>query len=216
MNKINEAIDEWHLLKHSFYQRWNNGTLSKEELSHYAHQYYHHVEAFPRYISATHSNCISIKNRQTLLENLIDEERGDKNHPDLWLSFCKGLGLSEDEVKNNKHLNIETHNLIDGMLSMSKSSYEEGLGSLYGYESQVPEIAKSKIDGLCKHYNFKAKDDALIFFQVHIEADQWHREESANMITDLDNAVAERAYSAAIKARKLLWNFLDGVEKHYQ
>ncbi|WP_010597846.1 iron-containing redox enzyme family protein [Rickettsiella massiliensis] len=60
-------------------------------------QYYHHVEAFPRYLSATHSNCLSAAAREVLLDNLNDEEgsNGRESHPDLWLQFAKGLGLSE-------------------------------------------------------------------------------------------------------------------------
>jgi pyrroloquinoline-quinone synthase len=32
-----------------------------------------------------HSRCDELETRQVLLENLIDEERGAGNHPELWL-----------------------------------------------------------------------------------------------------------------------------------
>ena len=58
-NTIQETIDQLHLLKHPFYQAWMKGELTMETLRDYAGQYYHHVDRFPRYLSAIHSNCES-------------------------------------------------------------------------------------------------------------------------------------------------------------
>ena len=55
--KLADKLDEYHLLKHPFYQAWNEGKLNREIIKDYAEQYYQHVKAFPRYISATHSLC---------------------------------------------------------------------------------------------------------------------------------------------------------------
>jgi pyrroloquinoline-quinone synthase len=95
---LDAMVQERSLLKHPFYQSWSAGSLSLERLRNYAAQYYRHVEAFPRYLSALHSRCEDIESRQALLENLIDEERGAENHPELWLRFAEGLGVSRDEV----------------------------------------------------------------------------------------------------------------------
>ena len=55
---LGEKLDKFHLLKHPFYQiYWNEGKLNREIIKDYAEQYYQHVKAFPRYISATHSIC---------------------------------------------------------------------------------------------------------------------------------------------------------------
>ncbi len=70
INDLNRILDSKHLLKHEFYQAWTAGELNIDYLKTYAGQYFHHVDAFPRYISATHANCNNIKARQVLLENL--------------------------------------------------------------------------------------------------------------------------------------------------
>ncbi len=74
-----EGLSEKHLLKHEFYTAWSAGTIPMETLRLYAQQYYHHVKAFPRYLSATHSQCEQISARQFLLENLNDEEQDRKS-----------------------------------------------------------------------------------------------------------------------------------------
>ena len=67
--ELGEKLDQYHLLKHPFYQiYWNEGKLNREIIKDYAEQYYQHVKAFPRYISATHSICEDIEKRRILLE----------------------------------------------------------------------------------------------------------------------------------------------------
>src|SRR5438105_4760532 len=86
-----DRLKDRHLLNHAFYRAWNEGSITRSTLQGYACQYYHHVAAFPRYLSATHSQCSDLKSRQVLLENLRDEETGDENHPELWLRFVEAL-----------------------------------------------------------------------------------------------------------------------------
>ena len=88
--KLKNSISAYHLLSHPFYQGWNRGDISKETLREYAVQYYNHVKAFPRYISAAHSKCNDIKKRRILLENLADEEglNGEEPHPELLAPIC--------------------------------------------------------------------------------------------------------------------------------
>ena len=69
--ELNAKLDQYHLLKHPFYKSWNEGKLTREIIKDYAEQYYQHVKAFPRYISATHSLCEDIEKRKILLENQI-------------------------------------------------------------------------------------------------------------------------------------------------
>ena len=58
---LGKKLDKYHLLKHPFYQiYWNEGKLNREIIKDYAEQYYQHVKAFPRYISATHSICEAV------------------------------------------------------------------------------------------------------------------------------------------------------------
>ena len=63
--ELGAKLDKYHLLKHPFYQKyWNEGRLTREIIKDYAEQYYQHVKAFPRYISATHSICDDIEKRK--------------------------------------------------------------------------------------------------------------------------------------------------------
>lgn len=212
MQQLDRQLNENHLLKHPFYQAWSAGKLSIDNLRDYACQYYHHVDAFPRYISATHSNCQNAEARKVLLDNLNDEEgmNGLDSHPVLWLQFTKGLGLSEAAVTSSA-LFPETKQFIEEFMALSRSSYAEGLGALYAYERQIPQTAASKITGLKQFYNI-ADEDTLKFFLVHLEADVEHAEATKTLIKNLPMEEKIAAEKAAKKIAKSIWDMLSGIQ----
>ena len=206
---LDQQISSKHLLDHPFYQRWSAGTLTGGELREYARQYYHYALAFPTFISSMHAQCDDITTRQSLLENLIEEERGPENHPELWLRFCEALGLDRDEVKNGE-MNASTRALIATMKSLAREgALHEGLASLYAYESQIPAVAKAKIEGLAKWYDI----DETTFFDVHMEADVIHSSTSRALLTRLcdDDGKRNAAQNATTRTLDALYGFLDSV-----
>src|ERR1700732_4772713 len=102
LDKIDNDIADKNLLKHPFYLAWTRGELSKEALTDYAKQYYHHVAAFPTYLSAVHAKCDDQTTRRQILPNLIDEEAGSPNHPELRKQFANALGVSEGDLANTE------------------------------------------------------------------------------------------------------------------
>ena len=207
--QLNKKLDQYHLLNHPFYKSWNEGKLTREIIKDYAEQYYQHVKAFPRYISATHSLCEDIEKRKILLENLNDEENRDADHPKLWKNFAIAMGANVDtieEVETDKF----TKDLIDNFFKNGRSTYAEGLASLYTYERQIPEIAETKIQGLKKYYGVNSVE-GLEFFEAHKKADVHHRKECEKLLDSLSEQEQGKAEIAALSTAKHLWNFLSGI-----
>jgi len=214
--RIDDAIGQYAMLKHPFYQLWSEGKLSDATLAEYARQYYAHVRAFPTYVSAVHSRCDSLPVRQLLLENLIEEERGDDNHPELWLRFAEGLGVSRDQVRTAELL-PSTRESVESLKSLtSNADYRLGVAALYAYESQIPEVARTKRVGLKQFYGI---DDprAVSFFTVHESADQVHRQVEMKILSDAcdTNQARDETVAAAQQGAKALWDFLSGVHEAY-
>ena len=214
INKVDKRIAKNHLLNHSFYKAWNAGELEVSTIQEYAAQYFKHVSAFPRYLSAIHTNCEEISIRQELLENLVDEEQGDENHPELWLRFGEGMGKSREAMVQTEAME-ETQELVDIFMKLTRDQRTHiGMAALYCYESMVPEIAENKIDGLKKFYGID-DENTLKFFTVHLHADKWHREVVRNLVCELcDSSVKQEESLAAIdEALYALNNFLTGMER---
>src|ERR1041384_2916680 len=140
LDKIDNDIAAKHLLKHPFYLAWVRGELSNKALTDYARQYYHHVAAFPTYLSAVHAKCDDQPTRKQLLSNLIDEEAGSPNHPELWKQFASTLGAA-NVGSDRTERQPETENVIGTCrASCGGNTTAEGLAALYPYESQIPAI----------------------------------------------------------------------------
>jgi pyrroloquinoline-quinone synthase len=211
LDKIDKDIAEKHLLKHPFYLAWTRGELSKAALTDYAKQYYHHVAAFPRYLSALHANCEEQAIRKQILNNLIDEEVGSPNHPDLWKIFAGGLGVQDAELAGTEK-RPETKKLINTFRSVcGQGSTAQGLGALYAYENQIPAICESKIDGLKKHYGF-TKPEHYKYFTVHIDADREHSAAEREMLNRyIDDHNFESVKGSVNRVLDALWEMLSGV-----
>ena len=216
IEQLDEKIQEKHLLNHPFYETWNAGELSHEAIKEYSAQYFKHVSSFPRYLSSIHSNCDDLKTRQILLDNLIDEERGSENHPELWMRFAEGMGNSRENVENKRAMK-ETEELVATFYSLSKSEqYHVGLAALYCYESMQPEISETKKDGLQKFYGIE-DEKTLKFFTVHMHADKLHREVVRSLLVELSDTKEkqEQILAAVDSALLALNNFLSGMEREY-
>jgi pyrroloquinoline-quinone synthase len=211
LDSIDRQIAAKHLLTHPFYLAWTRGELSVAALADYARQYYHHVAAFPTYLSAVHAKCDDQPTRRQLLNNLIDEEAGSPNHPELWLQFAEALGVSKEDVRSSAKW-TETSNLIDTFRSVcSEGSTAEGLAALYSYESQIPAVSESKIKGLVENYKMTESRD-YEYFTVHVEADREHaaaeRQMLSHYVTDENAAPTANAVDRILDG---LWEMLSGV-----
>jgi pyrroloquinoline-quinone synthase len=210
---IDAKVAERAMLKHPFYRAWTDGSLPLDALRAYSRQYFHHVEAFPRAVSAVHSNCPDGDGRRMLAENLSEEEgveAGKQDHASLWLMFAAGLGESEAAVRGQE-LNAETQALIDTFRRLSRRSYAAGLGALYAYESQFPAVASAKIEGLVDGYGID-DEETLRFFRVHESADVEHSSVCRTLLDRLPHEEKAEAVAAGEELAGALWTFLSGVE----
>jgi pyrroloquinoline-quinone synthase len=211
LDRLDAQIAARHLLTHPFYLAWTRGELRRETLADYARQYYQHVAAFPTYLSAVHARCDDQPTRLQLLANLIDEETGDPNHPQLWRQFAAALGVSPNDLDGIEQW-PETAQLIETFRAVCGSGeLAAGLAALYAYESQIPAVSESKIDGLVKHYQF-TDPESYRYFTIHIEADREHaaaeRALLAQNVTPTNSAAATEAADRVLNA---LWELLSGV-----
>lgn len=205
--RIRAVLEEKSMLKHPFYQEWTAGTLDVARLQEYARQYYHFEVNFPRYLSAIHTRTDSASVRQVLLDNLWDEEHGERNHPELWLEFAEALGVDREDVINAEQ-RPETKALTDHYFDVCHNApIAEALATLFAYEGQVPDIAWQKIKGLSDNYGFRP--DQFEFFSVHLVADIAHSGSEAAAINEAcedDDGVVKATEAACDR----LLRFLDG------
>lgn len=208
--RLDKTISATRLLDHAYYRAWVAGELTEEDMRGYAKSYFAHVLAFPRYVSGVHTQCDDLDARRALLDNLVDEESGDEHHPELWLRFAEGMGASREAVENCR--DAATEKLIDTFLGRIRGSYAEGLGALYAYESQIPEIAETKVSSLRESYDV-SDERTLAFFKVHAKADVYHSRTLREQLDGLSPEDGELAEAATRECARGLWDFLSELER---
>lgn len=205
VENLENMIQKENMLLHPFYRAWTCGMLSKSTLQDYAKEYYHHVKAFPTYISALHSRCEDQEIRKELLTNLIDEEAGSPNHPDLWRQFIEALGVSEEEVEAHEPSTATAAMIAEFKKNCNQGPLGVGIAALYCYESQIPEICKTKVDGLKKWYGM-TNPEGYRYFSVHEVADVEHSQAEKRMLIKL---VAPGEEEQVLKSGKSILNTLN-------
>ncbi len=205
---LNAKIEAKHLLKHPFYQAWNNGELTLEDLRAYSRQYFAHVRAFPAYLSEMHARCEDLNSRRTIAANLADEEATQPTHPELWLDFARGLGETPEAVLEHKAGPGFQH-LIDTFRTAAKQDTGVAAAALYCYEKQIPAVSATKIKGLKDNYGIMS-DDTLRYFAVHEEADVEHAAQWEELL-ERHQIAPEQAAAVADRVLDALYGALDEV-----
>jgi pyrroloquinoline-quinone synthase len=215
--ELDSAIGERSLLQHPFYQDWQAGTLSRDQLRIYAEQYYLHVEAFPVHLEALAARASGTL-RAMILENLSDEEDPAAPHPKLWRDFAAAVGVREETLWTISPLPGVRH-LVETYREISRERpLAEAVAALYAYEAQVPEIATTKMEGLRRYYGVTT-DKGIAYFKVHESADRAHRaawrgwlESSTECSTGRgSDSSEERVLMTAHRCLDALWGALDSV-----
>ena len=207
--RLDQATADRRLLDHPFYQAWAAGELSVDDLRHYSTQYWRQVESFPTYLSSL-ANRLPEGPSEIVKSNLRDEVEDD--HAGLWLKFAEAVRAQADEVRGSE-VQPETKGCVDSFLSAEKRSPEFALGMIYGYESQTPGVAETKISGLREHYGIDG--EGVDYFALHGELDVEHTAELAEAIslTVTDEAGMAEAEAGAAAGAAAIWMLLDGVER---
>ena len=215
--ELDRRIAQHDLLCHPFYEAWSAGKLTRDDLRAYAVDYYHHVAAFPAYLSSLHARLEDGELRRAVLRNLADEEIEGRAHSDLWLDFAEGMGAHREAARRS----VPSPGVGELIAAFRRAAAEQpiaaALAAMYAYESQVPRVATEKVRGLRAMYG--ADQRACAYFDLHVRADVHHSTVWRDLLCELvqnDALAADAALAAADGAAQWLWRALDGIEAQRQ
>lgn len=211
VGRLDAATSGRRLLDHPFYRAWAAGTLSTEDLAFYSTQYWRQVEALPDHLEMLSDRLPEGAARATLKQNLRDERDGD--HPAIWMRFAEELGVTKERLAASP-TEPETRACVTNFkLAMKDAPAAFALGMLYGYESQVPDVSATKIDGLRRYYGVDG--DAVQYFELHAELDVEHASQLADAVVETagDTAALREAEAGAVAGAAAVWLLLDGVTR---
>ncbi|NOS68287.1 MAG: pyrroloquinoline quinone biosynthesis protein PqqC [Candidatus Peribacteraceae bacterium] len=166
LSTLDPQIASRSLLKHPFYVAWSKGELTLGDLRVYAKEYFHLVERIPGIVAR-----VSIRVQDQALRDRIRENmREEAEHVELWKRFAKSLGISEDELLEHQ-ASAKVQSAVATLEKLAEEGMEEGIVGMYAMEAELPAIAATKKDGLCKFYGLDS-EDAQVYFDEHLKEEQ--------------------------------------------
>jgi pyrroloquinoline-quinone synthase len=193
------------LLTHPFYRRWEAGQLDRRDLAAYAGQYRHFEQVLPDVLEVVAASVAGPA--RALVQSNLDDERGNPvPHLVLFDQFCEAVGGNVDASPTPA-----TTELVSLYRRLAASEPVAALAALAAYEIQSPAIARSKGDGLRRHYGLDRAQTA--FWDLHATADVDHADWTLEALTAI--ASHEDQVRPGIEAAGAAWwTFLDERQAH--
>ena len=207
--KLDQEVDKWSLLRHPFYKMWSNGELNIDHLQGYSLEYFHLVKVVPELV-----NNIMLKMDESEQRRTVEESQKDEvSHIEPWIRFATSLGVKKNNLLNHV-CDENTSKAVSSLVELTKNSLDEAVCAMYAYELDLPNISKTKIEGLNKFYNLSSSDSTN-YFEIHQEADIRHAAIWRNMIREIPDHKYEACIESAVKSLNAQNLLLDAVYERY-
>ena len=198
---------------------FREGKLTKQQLQGWAKDWYYWKCQVPIKDYAILRDCPHMDVRRTWLSHVIEEEGedifGGKHvaHPEYWLRFCEGVGLSREYVINAEPLPAVRF-AVDTWVEKASQSWLLGIAM-----SETGDIAKGQaraLGTLRKHYSW-IPEPTLEFWVLHSEVDVGHSDMSMDILANYctTRELQKECINAALTYSDILQVMRDGVYLAY-
>jgi pyrroloquinoline-quinone synthase len=211
VQSINLEIERRSLLKHQFYRLWSEGKLDLDQLRGYSLEYFQLVKAVPGLVTNILANCT---NDEYLRRALNENREEESEHIHLWTKFGGCLGLKPEHLDDHVSSGA-TEEAVSQLSTLTTLSLGQGAAAMYAYEKQLPEISRSKIDGLRQFYSIGDGTEGLKYFFVHERVDIRHAALWKTIIETVSDDQAKSLLTAATDSLGAQNKLLDSVYDRY-
>jgi pyrroloquinoline-quinone synthase len=171
LSTFDPAIASRSLLIHPFYQAWTKGELTLDQLRIYAKEYFALVQEIPGLVEDI---LLNAQREKSPLVTQIEQNRLEEiEHIGLWKRFAMSLGVAESELHAYQPTQ-KTQQILDKLHNLCRKSLTSGVAAMYALERELPEIARTKKQGLMNFYGLSTPD-AMAYFDEH-EGEEKHLE----------------------------------------
>lgn len=181
---------------HPIVHGMESGTVTIPQLQLFTEQFYLHISRMLPWIGAIYVRCPHEEVRTSLVKNLAEECTGYQTqtdaHPELLLRFAEALGSDTAAIRAAEQ-RTEGRRLTDyfEFMGLCREWYVPLSAIGIGLESFVPDTFTRIVAALKANYDMT--DDDLIFWTMHIIADEEHGDEGIEMVSN---------YALTAEARK--------------
>lgn len=208
------------MVNHPIVTGLEKGTVTLPQLRLFTEQFYLHIRNMLPWIGEIYVKCPHEDVRNVLVKQLAEEclgtFSGTKAHPDLLLEFGTAIGMDVEAARKAEQLPpgrkvTEYFEFMSGCRPWFVPLSAIGIG----LESFVPDVFTRMMAALKKNYGIK--DEQLVFFSMHVEADKDHGDEGIELVSAyaLTPEARKQVYDCTVVTSELyygLWNIFQEVQ----
>jgi pyrroloquinoline-quinone synthase len=198
IERIDALIDASDPASEPLIEALASGALSRDDLRVFAGQYFHVIDALPRFVSTVHSVTADPNWRRMLLNVLSPLELNPPSAADLWLQTCAAIGLFSDTVRSGEPTTATAVCLGD-FEYLCQSGSAQGFAALYAWMGRLPRVCKALQQALADQYDIVSGPGVQFFEVLGFQGKQHARILRSGLVQILETypQASDAAYHAA-------------------
>lgn len=212
------AKGAYYHIQHPFHRAMYGGECTPEQIRGWvANRYYYQIK-IPQKDSAIMANCPDASVRRLWLQRILDHDghNDDAGGIEAWLLLAEAVGLSREEVIDQRHVLPGVRFAVDAYLNFARrASWQEAACSSLT-ELFAPEIHQSRLDSWPDHYPW-IEPEGYRYFRKRLSEARRDVEHGLGITLDHFQTPTQQQRAFEILQFKLdiLWTMLDAMSMAY-
>lgn len=202
---------------HPFHQRMHAGELAEHELRTWAANRWYYQSVLPQKDAAIIGNCPEPSVRRAWLDRIVYHDgpaEGAESGRERWLRLCEAVGLTRDEVLDERHVVPGVRFAVDAYVTFARTkpwveAVASGLTEMFS-----GHLMQRRVGDMLANYEWIRRED-LAYFTNRIEAVSGEGKSTLDIVIRYCSTRAEqdRAIAALSFKCDVLWSMLDAIER---
>jgi pyrroloquinoline-quinone synthase len=204
--------------QHPFHVRMNDGLLSRRQIRGWVANRFYYQEAIPRKDAAILSNCPDREVRRRWIRRIVDHDGTAvaEGGIDAWLRLAEAVGLSREEVSEERHLVPGVRFAVDAYVTFARTRpWVEAVASSLT-ELFAPDLMTERLAAFERYYPWIDRD-GLAYFRARLHQAPRDAEHALDVVTEHCRSAEDQARAVGALSFKcdVLWSMLDAIDRAY-
>lgn len=204
---------------HPFHHRLHAGELTQQELQTWAANRWYYQKMLPQKDAAIIANCPVPEIRRQWLERIVYHDGsaadgGATSGAEKWLRLCEAVGLTREEVLDERHLAPGVRFAVEAYVTFARSrpwveAIASGLTEMFS-----GHLMRQRVADMLANYDWIRRED-LGYFTKRIDAVSGEGQQTLDIVVRYSRTRAEQEAAVAALSFKcdVLWSMLDAIER---
>lgn len=206
--------ERYYHIHHPFHVRMNAGELEREAVRGWVANRYYYQTSIPIKDAAIMANCLDRDARRLWIQRIIDHDgtSGDDGGIEAWLQLGEAVGLSRDELVDERHVLPGVRFAVDAYVNFARAaSWQEAACSSLT-ELFAPTIHQRRLDNWPSVYPW-IEAQGYNYFRKRLREARRDVEHGLTVTLEHFRTRDEQEFALAILQFKLdvLWSMLDAM-----